>query len=186
MQSSRQTKTAKSGGTHDSLPKSWAIRNTGISSGSLTKWLMHFKWNVDCPEIYRSSTGKVNVSVLFNQDTFWLSQQRMAELFGVTNADISYHLIQLDKSGEVHLSDCIKKILIPSEQWDEQGVTLYNLDVVRVKGRASSTDVDERLEGRFWIFANSSRQNIPPNYFQKLNNPTIYPRAATGSVGVSL
>ena len=26
------------------------------------------------------------------------------------------------------MSDCIKKILIPSEQWDEQGVTLYNLD----------------------------------------------------------
>ena len=73
--------------------------------------------------IYRSSTGKVNVSVLFNQETFWLSQQRMAELFGVTNADISYHLIQIENNGELHLSDCIKKILIPSEQWDEQGVT---------------------------------------------------------------
>ena len=39
-----------------------------------------------------------------------------------------------DKSGEVHLSDCIKKILISSEQWDEQGVTLYNLDVVIAVG----------------------------------------------------
>ena len=98
--------------------------------------------------IYRSSTGKVNVSVLFNQDTFWLSQQRMAELFGVTNADISYHLIQLDKSGEVHLSDCIKKILIPSEQWDEQGVTLYNLDVVIAVGyRVNSY---EATQFRIW------------------------------------
>ena len=65
----------------------------------------------------------MNVSVLFNQETFWLSQQRMAELFGVTNADISYHLIQIENNGELHLSDCIKKNLIPSEQWDEQGVT---------------------------------------------------------------
>ena len=98
--------------------------------------------------IYRSSTGKVNVSVLFNQDTFWLSQQRMAELFGVTNADISYHLIQLDKSGEVHLSDCIKKILISSEQWDEQGVTLYNLDVVIAVGyRVNSY---EATQFRIW------------------------------------
>ena len=32
------------------------------------------------------------------------------------------------------MSDCIKKILIPSEQWDEQGVTLYNLDVVIAVG----------------------------------------------------
>ena len=65
----------------------------------------------------------MNVSVLFNQETFWLSQQRMAELFGVTNADIRYHLIQIENNGELHLSDCIKKILIPSEQWDELGVT---------------------------------------------------------------
>ena len=66
---------------------------------------------------------KKNVSVLFNQETFWLSQQRMAELFGVTNADISYHLIQIENNGKLHLSDCIQKNLIPSEQWDEQGVT---------------------------------------------------------------
>ena len=47
----------------------------------------------------------------------------MAELFGVTNADISYHLIQIENNGKLHLSDCIQKNLIPSEQWDEQGVT---------------------------------------------------------------
>ena len=51
----------------------------------------------------------MNVSVLFNQETFWLSQQRMAELFGVTNADISYHLIQIENNGKLHLSDCIQK-----------------------------------------------------------------------------
>ena len=58
---------------------------------------------------------KMNVSVLFNQETFWLSQQRMAELFGVTNADISYHLIQIENNGELHLSDCIKKIWLISQ-----------------------------------------------------------------------
>ncbi|MCD8236094.1 MAG: virulence RhuM family protein [Prevotellaceae bacterium] len=98
--------------------------------------------------IYRSSTGRVNVSVLFNQDTFWLSQQRMAGLFGVTNADISYHLKQIESNGELHLSDCIKKILIPSEQWDEQGVTLYNLDVVIAVGyRVNSY---EATQFRIW------------------------------------
>ena len=57
----------------------------------------------------------MNVSVLFNQETFWLSQQRMAELFGVTSADISYHLIQIENNGELHLSDCIKKIWLISQ-----------------------------------------------------------------------
>ena len=98
--------------------------------------------------IYRSSTGKVNVSVLFNQDTFWLSQQRMAELFGTAVSTINYHLKQIDESGEVHLSDAIRKIRIPAEQWEEQGVTLYNLDVVIAVGyRVNSY---EATQFRIW------------------------------------
>lgn len=98
--------------------------------------------------IYRSSTGKVNVSVLFNHDTFWLSQQRMAELFGTAVSTINYHLKQIDESGEVHLSDAIRKIRIPSEQWEEQGVTLYNLDVVIAVGyRVNSY---EATQFRIW------------------------------------
>ena len=50
--------------------------------------------------IYRSSTGKVNVSVLFSNETFWLSQKRMSELFNVTIPDIVYHLRQINDSGE--------------------------------------------------------------------------------------
>ena len=98
--------------------------------------------------IYRSSTGKVNVSVLFNQDTFWLSQQRMAELFGTAVSTINYHLKQIDESGEVHLSEGIRIFRIPSEQWEEQGVTLYNLDVVITVGyRVNSY---EATQFRIW------------------------------------
>ena len=74
--------------------------------------------------IYRSSTGKVNVNVLFSQDTFWLSQKRMSELFNVTIQDISYHLLQINDTGELQLSTAIKKILNPSDNCDEQGVLL--------------------------------------------------------------
>ena len=80
--------------------------------------------------IYRSSTGKVNVNVLFSNETFWLSQKRMAELYAVTIPDINYHLKQLDESGEVQLSTAIKKILIPSDNCDGTGIIMYNLDVI--------------------------------------------------------
>jgi hypothetical protein len=36
----------------------------------------------------------------------------------------------LDVVGEVHLSEAIRKIQIPLEKWDEQGVLMYNLDVI--------------------------------------------------------
>ena len=98
--------------------------------------------------IYRSSTGKVNISVLFNNETFWLSQRRMSELFSVDVSTINYHLKQIDESGEVHLSDAIRKIQIPSEKWDEQGVLMYNLDVIIAVGyRVNSY---EATQFRIW------------------------------------
>lgn len=63
-----------------------------------------------------------------------LSQKRMAELFGTAISTINYHLKQIEKSGEINMSDAVRKIRIPAEQWDEQGVLLYNLDVVIAVG----------------------------------------------------
>ena len=59
--------------------------------------------------LYKGARGKAQVQVIFDTNTFWLSQQRMAELFGVTQQNISYHLQQIDESGEIHLSDGYKK-----------------------------------------------------------------------------
>ena len=98
--------------------------------------------------IYRSSTGKVNVSVLFSNETFWLSQKRMSELFNVTIPDITYHLKQINDSGEVQLSAAIKKFLIPSDNCDEQGVLVYNLDAIIAVGyRVNSY---EATQFRIW------------------------------------
>lgn len=98
--------------------------------------------------IYRSSTGKVNVSVLFNNETFWLSQRRMSELFAVDVSTINYHLKQINESGEIHLSEAIRKIQIPLEKWEEQGVLMYNLDVIIAVGyRVNSY---EATQFRIW------------------------------------
>ena len=51
----------------------------------------------------------------------------MAEVYNVTIQDISYHLLQINDSGELQLSTAIRKIPILSDKWDEQGVLLYNL-----------------------------------------------------------
>jgi hypothetical protein len=98
--------------------------------------------------IYRSSTGKVNVSVLFSNETFWLSQKRMSELFNVTVQDISYHLIQINDTGEVQLSTAIKKILNPSDNCEDAGTILYNLDAIIAVGyRVNSY---EATQFRIW------------------------------------
>ena len=98
--------------------------------------------------IYHSSTGKVNVSVLFSQDTFWLSQKRMSELFNVALSTINYHLSQIDASGEVQLSTTIRKIRIPSDNCEDPGSILYNLDAIIAVGyRVNSY---EATQFRIW------------------------------------
>ncbi len=74
------------------------------------------------------------MSVIFNNDNLWLSQKRMSELYAVDVSTINYHLKQLNDSDELHLSEAIRKIQIPSEKWDEQGVLLYNLDAIIAVG----------------------------------------------------
>ena len=97
--------------------------------------------------MYKGGRGKVQVKVVFDSNTFWLSQQRMAELFGVTLPTINYHLDQIDKSGEIHLSDTIRKIRIPSDKWSGE-VMMYNLDVVIAVGyRVNSY---EATQFRIW------------------------------------
>ena len=83
--------------------------------------------------MYKGGRGKVQVQVVFDTKTFWLSQQRMAELFGVTVPTINYHLDQIEQSGEIHLSDAIRKIRIPSDKWSGE-VMMYNLDTVIAVG----------------------------------------------------
>lgn len=95
--------------------------------------------------MYKGRREKVQVQVVFDTNTFWLSQQRMAELFGVTQQNISYHLQQID--GEIHLSDAYKKVLLPSDKWSGE-VMMYNLDVVIAVGyRVNSY---EATQFRIW------------------------------------
>ena len=97
--------------------------------------------------MYRGGHRKVQVQVVFDANTFWLSQQRMAELFGVTVPTINYHLEQINESGEIHLSDAIRKIRIPSDKWSGE-VMMYNLDVVIAVGyRVNSY---EATQFRIW------------------------------------
>ena len=97
--------------------------------------------------LYKGARGKTQVQIIFDTNTFWLSQLRMAELFGVDVRTINYHLKQIEESGEIHLSDAIRKIWIPSDKWSGE-VLVYNLDVVIAVGyRVNSY---EATQFRIW------------------------------------
>lgn len=60
--------------------------------------------------LYKTAQGEVRVEVIFNSETFWMSQKRMADLFGVDVRTINYHLGQIYESGELTKEATIRKI----------------------------------------------------------------------------
>ena len=58
---------------------------------------------------YNSPHGDVRIEVIYQDETFWLTQKRMSELFGVDVPAISKHLKNIFKSGELTENSVISK-----------------------------------------------------------------------------
>jgi len=50
---------------------------------------------------YQSPDGAVNIEVLYAQENIWLTQKKMSELFGCSPDNISLHLKNIYKEGEL-------------------------------------------------------------------------------------
>ena len=59
--------------------------------------------------LYTSNNGKVSIQVQYEDGTFWLTQKRMADLFGVNVNTINYHLKELYKRAELQEERTIQK-----------------------------------------------------------------------------
>ena len=51
--------------------------------------------------IFKTDEGKVNIDVFFAEDTLWLTQKIMAELFGTTKQNVSLHLQNIFREKEL-------------------------------------------------------------------------------------
>ena len=87
--------------------------------------------------LYKTAQGDTKVEVIFNSETFWMSQKRMAELFGVDVRTVSYHLGQIYESGELTKEATIRKIWIVQNEGErdvERSPLFYNLDAIIAVG----------------------------------------------------
>ena len=87
--------------------------------------------------LYKTAQGETRIEVIFNNETFWMSQKRMADLFGVDRATIAYHLSQIYESGELTKEATCRKIQqvqLEGERDVERAPLFYNLDVIIAVG----------------------------------------------------
>lgn len=83
---------------------------------------------------YTSPEGHIRVEVVYEEETFWLSQKRMADLFGVEVNTINYHLKEIFKSGELQEDRVIRKIRITAKDGKKYLTNFYNLDAIIAVG----------------------------------------------------
>ena len=87
--------------------------------------------------LYRTPDGAVKVEIRFEDETFWLTQKKLAELFGVEVQTINYHLKEIFKSGELEEEATIRKIRIVQTEGNREVsrmVDFYNLDAIITVG----------------------------------------------------
>lgn len=82
-------------------------------------------------EIYRSQDGSVQLNVKLENETVWLTQSQMAELFGRDRTVIARHINNCYKEGELDKNiTCAKFAHMGKDQDQMYETAMYNLDVI--------------------------------------------------------
>ncbi len=104
--------------------------------------------------LYSSPDGNTRVSVFYEDESFWLPQKRIAELFGVDVRTVNEHLLNIYASGELEEST-IRKIRIVQTEGEREvrrEIDFYNLDAIIAVGYR----VNSYQATRFRIWATST------------------------------
>ena len=82
--------------------------------------------------LYSDENGKEFVNVVFMDETFWLTQVGMAELFDSSKSNVSEHLSHIFNEEELDKASCIRKFGI--SEFSTKPTNFYNLDAIIAVG----------------------------------------------------
>mgnify|MGYP002623875888 CR=1 FL=1 len=83
--------------------------------------------------IYQTADGQTQIDVRLENETVWLTQAQMVELFQTTKQNVSLHVGNVFKEGELEQSATVKEYLTVQKEGNRsvsRNVKFYNLDVI--------------------------------------------------------
>lgn len=101
--------------------------------------------------IYKTAEENVSVNALIKNETIWLNQKGMAELFGCSTDNISLHLKNIFADGELDKNSVTEKISATATDGKNYPTQFYNLDAIISVGYR----VNSRKATKFRIWATS-------------------------------
>lgn len=84
--------------------------------------------------LYSDENGKEFVNVIFKDETFWLTQKAMSELFDCTTDNISLHLKNIFTDGELDKDSVTEKFSVTAADGKNYQTQHYNLDAIIAVG----------------------------------------------------
>jgi len=83
--------------------------------------------------LYKSPDGEVKIDVFLHNETIWLTQKKMSELFGVEVPAISKHLDNIYNDKELDRNSTVSKMEIVQKEGNrdiKRNIDFYNLDII--------------------------------------------------------
>jgi hypothetical protein len=84
--------------------------------------------------LYTTPKGAIKIEILFENETFWLTQKKLAELFSVEVNTINYHLKEIFKTKELEENSVIRIFRITANDGKKYMTNFYNLDAIIAVG----------------------------------------------------
>jgi hypothetical protein len=121
--------------------------------------------------IYKTADGKASVALYAKDGNIWMNQNQLAELFATSVPNISMHISNILKEGELELDSVIKDYLTTATDGKEYNVTFYSLDMILAIGFR----VRSKRGTQFRIWANKNLKEYMVKGFvmddERLKNP---------------
>ena len=84
--------------------------------------------------IYNTPDGKTKLEVKFYEDTVWLSQEQLVELYQSSKSNISEHIKHIFEEGELDENSVVRKFRTTASDGKNYNVKYYNLDMILAIG----------------------------------------------------
>ena len=96
--------------------------------------------------VYRTEDGQAEVQLQALDGTVWLNQGEMAELFDTTKQNVSLHIKNILKEGELPEASVVKEYLTTAEDWQLPGAATVKESLTVQNGGGHRADAEEIAE----------------------------------------
>jgi len=102
--------------------------------------------------IFTGQAGEQSIEARYEDETIWLSQKLMAQLFDVDVRTVNEHLKNIFKSGELQEESVIRKFRITAADGKNYNTNFYNLDaIISVGYRVNSVRATQFRQWATWV-----------------------------------